>query len=53
MNEILIDWLLDIIGFTIIWICIDYKRTPKIKIFSKEWFILFIGILITGLLIKN
>ena len=31
-----------IIGFGLLWFCINYKRTEKIKLFTPDWFLTFI-----------
>lgn len=46
------EYLIHIIGFLLIWAAIeDYKRVNKIKIFTKDWLVLFLLIFAAGLLL--
>ena len=52
MKEIL-EFILQVIGFTIIWYAVNYKRETRIKSFSTLWFAIFGMMIIAGILIKT
>jgi hypothetical protein len=47
------EHILHIIGYFLIWFSIDHKRDEKstIKLFTKDWLILFLLIIVAGLLL--
>ena len=41
-----------IIGFGLIWFCINYKRTEKIESFTSDWFLTFIVLVVAVFLFE-
>ena len=41
-----------IIGFGLIWFCINYKRTEKIESFTPDWFLTFIVLVVAVFLFE-
>jgi hypothetical protein len=48
-----VEFILQVIGFTIIWYAVNYKRETRIKSFSTLWFAIFGLMIIAGILIKT
>lgn len=48
------EHILHIIGYSLIWFAIDYKRDEKIvtKLFTKDWVILMLLVIVAGLFIS-
>jgi len=51
--ETAVEFILQVIGFTIIWYAVNYKRETRIKSFSTLWFAIFGLMIIAGILIKT
>ena len=47
------NFIIQCIGFAILWNLVNYKREDKIKLFSKEWFIILFGIVIAITIIND
>jgi len=47
------DFITHIIGYLLLWIAIDIGREGKLKLFTKNWWIIFILLLIGTELIKS
>jgi hypothetical protein len=49
------EFVLHIIGTFFIWMCIGWKRTEEseIKIFSKDWWLVVITLIISLILLKT
>ncbi len=52
MTEIL-ERILQVVGFIIMWYAVNYKRETRIKSFSTLWFAIFGMMIIAGILIKT
>lgn len=47
-----VEFILQVIGFTIMWYAINYKRETRIKTFSTLWWAMIGMMVIAGTLIK-
>ena len=47
-----VECILQVIGFTIMWYAVNYKRETRIKSFSTLWFAVFGMMIIAGTLIQ-
>lgn len=48
-----VEFILQVIGFTIMWYAVNYKRETKIISFSTLWFAIIGMMIIAGILIKT
>lgn len=46
------ETIIHMMGYYVMFLAIDYKRESKIKLFTKDWLIIFVYILISSALIK-
>jgi hypothetical protein len=52
MKEEIINFIVQTIGFAIIFVAVDYKREVKIKAFTSEWWVVITILAIGGSLVK-
>jgi hypothetical protein len=48
----LLEFIVHTIGFSIFFSAVNYNRKPKIKAFSKEWWIIISMLIIGGVLVR-